>query len=526
MKQLLKPVLRYSVLAALALAANNTHALNVYLRAGVTTNTMPGGMEIHMWGFSLESGPGVGLNRITSPGPSISVPIGDPALNIHVFNQLPEPVSIVVPGLAGTVGDVVRHLADNRVRSFTKEAAPGGSQTYSFANVAAGTYLYHSGSHPAVQVQMGLVGALTKLQAAGTAYTGAPTHTGEATLLFSEIDPALHAAVEGGTYGPSLAMSSTIRYAPQYYFINGVAYTPGMEFDTLKHIGFGVNYLVPSPGVNVRRKLVRMINATPSYRTPVIAGAHFMPYAEDGSPYPNGVNTPPQVARMMAPLKTMDVYWDLDRAGTFPVYDRQLGLANGLSSPGGMIGFLAIGREFPRTGAMSIPTGAPLSGIPINTGNAAAYGTAFSVSGLTGVVSKVTVRLNGLTHPRPQDLDIVLRSPSGQFVMFMSDLGGATAVAGVTLEFDEDATATIGSGPIVSGRYKPQNQVGNTDFMPPGTVLPLLPAGALPTSLSTFNGTNPNGNWGLYIRDNVAGPGATTGNLAGGYTLTITPRPE
>jgi hypothetical protein len=48
----------------------------------------------------------------------------------------------------------------------------------------------------------------------------------------------------------------------------------------------------------------------------------------------------------------------------------------------------------------------------------------------------------------------------------------------------------------------------------------------LPTTLSTFNGIDPNGNWALFVRDQVAGPGVAAGSISGGYTLTITPRPE
>ncbi len=50
-----------------------------------------------------------------------------------------------------------------RVRSFDKEAAAGGgSATYTWATIKPGTYLYSSGTHPQVQVQMGLYGAMTK----------------------------------------------------------------------------------------------------------------------------------------------------------------------------------------------------------------------------------------------------------------------------------------------------------------------------------------------------------------------------
>ena len=47
------------------------------------------------------------------------------------------------------------------MRSFDAETAAGGSGSYTWTGVKEGTYLYHSGTHPQVQVQMGLYGALT-----------------------------------------------------------------------------------------------------------------------------------------------------------------------------------------------------------------------------------------------------------------------------------------------------------------------------------------------------------------------------
>jgi FtsP/CotA-like multicopper oxidase with cupredoxin domain len=54
-----------------------------------------------------------------------------------------------------------------RVVSMTAETPPGGTQEYLFTGLKPGTFLYESGTHQAVQVQMGLYGAMTKDAAAG-----------------------------------------------------------------------------------------------------------------------------------------------------------------------------------------------------------------------------------------------------------------------------------------------------------------------------------------------------------------------
>ena len=66
--------------------------------------------------------------------------------------------------------------------------------SYTWTGVSPGTYLYHSGTNPTIQVQMGLYGAVTSDSAAGMAYPGVP-YASEVLLVYSEIDSAVHAAV-------------------------------------------------------------------------------------------------------------------------------------------------------------------------------------------------------------------------------------------------------------------------------------------------------------------------------------------
>jgi primary-amine oxidase len=146
-------------------------------------------------------------------------------------------------------------------------------------------------------------------------------------------------------------------------------------------------------------------------------------------------------------------------------------------------------------------------------GAASTYPSTIDVSGSTGSIQKVVVRLRGLSHSYPADVDIALVGPGGQRVMLMSDAGEGNAVNGVTLTFDAAAAASLGLGAITTGSYKP------TD-LEPGDVLPApAPTGTYGTSLGAFNGTSANGRWSLYVADDSDYDG---GSLATGWDLVVT----
>lgn len=149
------------------------------------------------------------------------------------------------------------------------------------------------------------------------------------------------------------------------------------------------------------------------------------------------------------------------------------------------------------------PTGGPVT-MPAGPqpGAATPYPSTIEVSGVSGSIVSVVVRLNGLSHTFPDDLDIVLVGPSGQAVMLMSDVGGATPITNVNLVFDANAAANLpDAGPITSGTYRPTN-IGSNDVMPSD---PNLPAGPYGTALSVYNLTNPNGIWRLYVAEDDGG---------------------
>jgi len=328
------------LLAAMACSwvlAGPARAAEYNLRADVTIKVMPDGRQVRMWGFACESAtaPAVCPNPgvVTVPGPELIVDPGDPSLIINLTNNLPEPVSIIIPGQVTAMTPVPLPGSNPlRYRSFTSEAAEnGGAQTYTWADMKPGTFLYESGSHLSVQVPMGLYGAVKMNAAAGEAYAGVAYDT-EVTLLFSEVDPDLNAAVAGDPVTGALPnfgspdFPSSIMFIPRYFLLNGDSFPFG---NTHTYVG--------PAGSSV---LMRFLNAGLLMRSPVVLGGHMSVVAEDGNPYPNAKT---QYSLDLAAGKTLDAIGTAAADGYFPIFDRRLGLTNADASTGGMLTYLEVG---------------------------------------------------------------------------------------------------------------------------------------------------------------------------------------
>src|SRR6185503_157281 len=161
-------------------------------------------------------------------------------------------------------------------------------------------------------------------------------------------------------------------------------------------------------------------------------------------------------------------------------------LSSGLLVAGSLLssGFgLCRGATFSNTTPISFPAGAPVV-VPYPSSNV--------VSGLTGLVTSVSATLVNLTHPAPDDLDVLLVGPGGQTVLLMSDAGDSNAVSGITLTFADSSRVVLpDGGQLLSGTFRPSNYGA-------GDVFPLAPAGPYGANFSGFHGTNPNGAWRLF----------------------------
>ena len=112
--------------------------------------------------------------------------------------------------------------------------------------------------------------------------------------------------------------------------------------------------------------------------------------------------------------------------------------------------------------------------------------------------------------------------PGGQNVLLMSDTGGITPITSLTLSFSDAATAFLpDSTALSSGTFKPTNY--DAAFMVDSFAAPAPTDGPYGSTLSLFNGTNPNGVWNLYVIDDTQG---NSGSMAGGWSLTVTAVPE
>jgi hypothetical protein len=319
-------------LTALLTAAGQAGAASFDLCTATTTKTMPDGAVITMWGYGVDTG---GPCAATVPGPPLTVPAGDNMLTVNLRNTLSDPVSIVISGqmlpesTAGPTMPVtfMDGQGRSRVHSFTHETTTIG--VYIWNNLKPGTYLYSSGTHPAVQVQMGLYGAVTHDAAAGEAYAGI-SYDSEVPLLYSEIDPALHAAVAGGTYGTA-SYPSTVNYAPRYFLVNGAPFEPGITPPL-------------SAGTTGGKTLLRFLNAGLEDHAMVLQGQHMTLVAEDGNAYPWPRK---QYSVFLAAGKTKDAIFTPGANVSYPVYDRRLRLTNAPGAPGGLQATLDVSAAVP-----------------------------------------------------------------------------------------------------------------------------------------------------------------------------------
>ncbi|HWX93282.1 MAG TPA: hypothetical protein VNY29_11685, partial [Terriglobales bacterium] len=241
----------------------------------------------------------------------------------------------------------------NRVQSFSTEVAAAGAtlvapqvasgSALTWPALKPGTYLLESGTHPSIQVPMGLIGVLvvttapSGTTAAGTAYPGAAAtattaaipavqYNADLPLEFSEIDPVQNNAVNTavntagfsetrvwsglpvdpqgnpGCGNPASATYNTcyppvVNYTPFYYLINGVAFNKTNAPASLFAATAGAGTTTGISGT----VLARLVNAGLRMHVPSVVGSltqgfngagaaatvsGFTLIAEDGNPLP------------------------------------------------------------------------------------------------------------------------------------------------------------------------------------------------------------------------------------------------
>jgi subtilisin-like proprotein convertase family protein len=148
-----------------------------------------------------------------------------------------------------------------------------------------------------------------------------------------------------------------------------------------------------------------------------------------------------------------------------------------------------------------------------SAGVASLYPSTINVSGMGGIISKVTVKLKGLSHSYPSDLDVLLVGPNGQQVVLLSDAGSSKQISNVTVTLDDAASQSFSKSTINTGSYRPTNMGSGDSFPAPA------PGGSPASALSIFNGTSANGVWRLFVVDDQD---QDAGTVAGGWEVAIT----
>jgi FtsP/CotA-like multicopper oxidase with cupredoxin domain len=277
-------------------------AVTFDLCADEGTTTLPGGVVVPIWGFSLGSGGACAPAQL--PGPTLEAVAGD-VVTVNLTNNLEsENVSLVFPGQTlppDTVG-----------------VAPGATVSYNFTATSSGAFLYETGINTQIQLPMGLYGGLVvrPLGSPGQAYPDPSTAFDvERVLVLSEIDVDLNAAP--GVFAP-------LDWDPEYWLLNGEAYP-----DT--------DAIVATPG---QRVLLRYLNAGQDHHTMTLLGMRQRVIARDAF---QPVVTPDLVAETIASGSAVDAIATVPASGSsFPLYSRQLNVTNGPAFPGGMLTFVTV----------------------------------------------------------------------------------------------------------------------------------------------------------------------------------------
>ncbi len=183
------------------------------LTAGKAYINTPDGDSMLIWGYRDANGG----TPIQYPGPTLIVNQGDTVV-VTFRNTLPQPSSIVFPGQSGIVATGgTPGLLTNEV------SAGGGAVSYRFQAERAGTYIYHSGTRPELQIEMGLIGALI-VRPKGfnpnnpRAYSHPDSsYDHEYLFLLTEMDPFIHDLVDFRFFD----QVDNTKVFPVFWFING-----------------------------------------------------------------------------------------------------------------------------------------------------------------------------------------------------------------------------------------------------------------------------------------------------------------
>jgi FtsP/CotA-like multicopper oxidase with cupredoxin domain len=232
---LLLPLLALLCLPQAQAAAPGITGTTFNLNAADSPISQPDGMNVYSWGYGCSTAPsgfspagmvGAACSTMQVPGPTLIVHQGD-KVTVTLTNNLPAAAgntSILFPGFQVCTAVMNPDGSCPTVPTgvpglLTREAAHGGSVTYSFIAATAGTHSYYSGTQGDLQIEMGLYGAIIVLPTAvpagcravaSTLPDGQPDYRNAAAAYnhsascydreylfqFAEMDPRIHSQAQ------------------------------------------------------------------------------------------------------------------------------------------------------------------------------------------------------------------------------------------------------------------------------------------------------------------------------------------
>ncbi len=403
---------------------------NIDLYAVTGSTTLPNGVSLPVWGYSL------GGSSVTAPGgPTIEVTQGD-TVHVTLHNTLGVKTALLFQG---------QQLPLDRAGA---DAATGTAE-YTFTPSHPGTFIYEAspvlrtgpadtdGTGTQYQTAMGLHGALVvRPVAGGQAYDAASAYDDEAVLVLGEIDPALNAMTT------NRALFDMRKYVPRYSLINGKAYPA----------------TTPITSAGGRTVLLRYVNAGVNYHSMGVLGASQTVVGMDGSKldFPRTY-----VAQTFGPGESADALVTVPgaaaQATSLTVYDASQSLNNRTAAGvGGMLTTVNV----PGSGAAGDVTGPVTSKVAFLAGSLTAHVDDSNRGGSN--IAAVEYYLDNVGGPSvpmtfdpppsaTKDATATLSLPAGQHVLYVRGRDAAGAAGNWGPLSSVLVTGADAGGPTTSG---------------------------------------------------------------------------
>jgi len=154
------------------------------------------------------------------------------------------------------------------------------------------------------------------------------------------------------------------------------------------------------------------------------------------------------------------------------------------------------------------------------------YPDQITVAGAPSSIGSMRVTLYDVAANIPDNLDVLLVGPGGQAFVLMANAGGTSPNAPATLNFTDTAGQVLpDSVAFVTNDYEPTSYGTVQAFPAPAPASFNTPGSTVggtgtQTLAGNFGGTNPNGVWSLYVRDDTStNEPQAVGSIAGGWGL-------